>query len=218
MLIALIISLILSLGAIAGALVFFRKRVSQSTSLEGSPLIEKIEKLTAEATELATYQDSYMAREVLVRLQTKTEQLKAELGNETTTLKEIEQKLDGAQKSVESREAHQQEIKSAKQEDETKLETLLQNYEQVSSESMSLEQKLAASLKNLDAIMSDLTLTEDQRAMLENLSSSLTESGNRLRDLLTEYQVINQRLESLKQQHHDLEDEYTKLVEQQLGE
>jgi hypothetical protein len=38
-----------------------------------------------------------------------------------------------------------------------------------------------------------------------------------LRDLIIDYQGLNERLDNLKGQHADLENEYTKLVEQQLG-
>jgi predicted nuclease with TOPRIM domain len=73
-------------------------------------------------------------------------------------------------------------------------------------------------MKSLDAILSELNLTQDQRKHLSDLSETLTSAGGRLRELLTEYQTVKERLDMLTQQHADLEEEYTKLVEQQLGE
>jgi predicted nuclease with TOPRIM domain len=67
-------------------------------------------------------------------------------------------------------------------------------------------------------MLSELQLTLDQRAVLEELNNALISAGSRLRELLTEYSSVNQRIQALQQQLKDLEDEYTKLVEQQLGE
>ena len=78
--------------------------------------------------------------------------------------------------------------------------------------------KLDQIQKSLDNIMAELELTEDQRGLLDELSKALTSAGSNLRDLLMEYEAVKTRLENLRQQHLDLEEEYTKLVEQQLGE
>ncbi|MCB0338546.1 MAG: hypothetical protein KDD53_03030, partial [Bdellovibrionales bacterium] len=75
----------------------------------------------------------------------------------------------------------------------------------------------AESLKELDAIMDELEMTQVQRDIMQSLSNALEASSARMRDLIFEYQQVNERLEQLKAQHLDLEDEYTKLVEQQLG-
>jgi predicted nuclease with TOPRIM domain len=61
-------------------------------------------------------------------------------------------------------------------------------------------------------------MTQSQREMFLGLQSTVEEAGARLRDLLMEYQTVNERLNMLRQQHSDLEEEYTRLVEQQLGE
>ena len=66
--------------------------------------------------------------------------------------------------------------------------------------------------------MNEVQLTDAQKAVLQELSNTLTNSGSVLRDLLTEYESINERLNMLKLQLNDLEDEYTKLVEKQLGQ
>ena len=63
-----------------------------------------------------------------------------------------------------------------------------------------------------------IELTAEQQQVLEELSNTLTEAGSRMRDLLTDYAMVKERLDGLNGQHHDLEEEYTRLVEQQLGE
>jgi chromosome segregation ATPase len=142
----------------------------------------------------------------------------ADLENEKATLVTVEKKLASAQKEVEAKEFQQQEVKAAKEEDENKLAELLSNFKDLSSESIELEQKLAQSMKNLDKILSEINVTEDQRAVLNNLNDSLTSAGSLLRELITESEMVNERLKVLKEQHSDLEEEYTRLVEQQLGE
>ncbi|RIL09567.1 MAG: hypothetical protein DCC75_06225 [Proteobacteria bacterium] len=73
-------------------------------------------------------------------------------------------------------------------------------------------------MKSLDTLTADLQLTPDQKGAFDDLSNGLTAASARLRDLLTEYNTLNERLVNLQQQHLDLEEEYTRLVEQQLGE
>lgn len=146
------------------------------------------------------------------------EEVNSEIANENWRLKEIESKLDNAQKLVEAKESEQQEVKSAREDDERKLAELMESFQSMSDESIALEQRLAASMKNLDQILSELDLNDDQKAMLNELSEALLAAGSRLRDLITEYGNVNERLKALKQQHSELEEEYTKLVEQQLGD
>lgn len=140
------------------------------------------------------------------------------LEGEKARLKEIESKLDTAQKTVEEKETHHQEVKTAKEDEESKLQELLNRYKDISGEAMGLEQRLASSMKNLDSLLSEVQLTAAQRGAFDELENTLSSAGERMRVLLTEYQTVNERLELLQQQHRDLEMEYTRLVEQQLGE
>jgi chromosome segregation ATPase len=195
-----------------------KKKLLSSTVEGKDKLLTSIQESTAAAKALLQYKDSYASKGQLDNVGQLHTSAQTDLEREKNTLKEIETKLSTAQKLVEGKESRQQEIKSARMEDEVKLQELLSNYENLSSEAIALEQKLAASLKNLDSIMDEIELTQDQKGALQELSNSLTAAGARLRDLLTEYEQTNQRLENLRQQHVDLEDEYTKLVEQQLGD
>ena len=73
-------------------------------------------------------------------------------------------------------------------------------------------------MKNLESILGEVTLTDDQKAELDKLNDALSSAGENMRTLITEYESVNERLKMLREQHEDLEEEYTKLVEQQLGE
>jgi putative ABC transport system permease protein len=179
--------------------------------LEVSELDRKIDEIQSQAKDLISKSQADSAQEQL-------ESARAAITAEKSNLAAIERKLDKAQKLVEGKEAIQQELKSGKAEDERKMAELLAGYADISAESVMLEQQLAASMKNLDQIMSEVDMTVDQRSVLQDLSGALTTAGSRLRDLIMEYQQTNERLQALNVQHKDLEEEYTRLVEQQLGD
>jgi chromosome segregation ATPase len=205
-------------GAAYAIMTVLQKTAVASTSGGKDQLIADIDKETELAKSLVQFKDSYGSKQQFTKLEELLRKAAADLEREKGTLREIETKLDVAQKQVGEKETAQQEVKSAKVEDESKLSELLTRHQDLSNEAISLEQKLAQSLKNLDAIMDEVELTQDQRAILQELSSALTAAGSRLRDLISEYGGVNERLDALRQQHLDLEDEYTKLVEQQLGD
>jgi chromosome segregation ATPase len=209
-----------ALGIVLGLVTVFVMR-RRSTGGDPQEIQKAIEDVNAVASQLDGIEEKikqFVPKSQLDDLAAKMEEVKAEMANENWRLKEIEAKLDNSQKLVEDKEYKQQAVKSSKEEDEKKLTELLANYNSISEESIALEQKLAASMKNLDAMMSDIKMTEEQKAVLTALSEALLAAGSRLRELITEYQNVNERLDALKNQHAELEEEYTKLVEQQLGE
>lgn len=203
---------------IAGTYIFMKTRLAGSASSEIAKMAEEVNQAAAELTDVLRGAEQYASKAQFDSVMGQIAEANVNLSKEKDTLKLTENKLDTAQKDVEAKETHHQEMKAAKDEDEARLAELLASYEDISSESISLEQKLASSMKNLDKIMEQLTLTDEQRAALTDLSNSLTSAGSRLRDLLLEYSGVRERLQNLNQQHNDLEEEYTRLVEQQLGE
>jgi chromosome segregation ATPase len=206
-----------------GALIIFGA-IFAAKKLSGGGSSEAIQALTAEATQLEEEIRAMMSRGVafaskaqIDSVENQNREFSENLEKQKALLKEIEQKLETAQKDVETKEGIQQEMKSAKEEDEAKLIEITAKFNNVKSDSISLEQELSSSLKSLDAMMTEVPMTADQRAVFQELSNAITSASSRLRDLITDYQSVNERLENLKLQHQDLEDEYTKLVEQQLG-
>lgn len=200
------------------ATVFLKKAISSGPDPEIGKQLEAINIETVALRDLLKFKDSYASKAQYQKIETLLQAANADFTKEKATLKEIESKLDNSQKLVSEKETQQQEIKSAKLEDENKLNELLTKHEELSNQAIALEQKLAQSMKNLDNLLNELELTQDQKAVLQDMSNSLTSAGARIRELLTEYNGVNERLQMLKQQHLDLEDEYTKLVEQQLGD
>ena len=207
-----------SVGVLGGAFVMLRKKLGGSSAAERAGFLTEITSLTTELEGLRQYEKSYTGVGQLTSLKERLEKIQIELSTQTDALKIVEARLNDAQKIVEGKEAHHQEIKSVRVADEVALQGILARYNDISEESISLEKSLAASMKNLDAMLNELTLTEEQRKLLTELSTALSNAGERLRDLLTEYNTVKERLDSLTEQHAALEEEYTKLVEQQLGE
>ena len=210
-------------AALGTGLVFFTYQYLQksaaATIVEQRKALDKqIASVDAELETLLQYRDSYASAAQYKQLASTLEALRNELEGDKEKLKGLESKLDELQTTVELKESHQQEVKSSRDEDEERLEKLMEDYQAISDESVDLEQQLAQSMRNLDAVMGEVDFTDEHKAMVDELSEALSLAGETLRNLLTDYQAVNERLTLLREQHTDLEDEYTKLVEQQLGE
>ena len=217
------IGLSLVAAAVSAALLvvgglFVRKRLTGDQKDHLIGLVEQVKNINGEISTLQAQSQDLISKGQEENAREQLDSVKAALANEKENLKEIERKLESSQKLVEQKEAVQQDLKSGKLEDEQKMAELMASFEDISAESVSLEQQLANSMKNLDQILAEVQLTTDQKAVLQELQGALTASGARLRDLIMEYQTSNERLEALNSQHKDLEEEYTRLVEQQLGD
>jgi hypothetical protein len=81
---------------------------------------------------------------------------------------------------------------------------------------MSLEHRLADSLQTLDAMYSEVSMTEPQKAMFEELSNAVTLASSQLRDVIVDYESAHERLSILHTRFGELETEYSALIEKQL--
>ena len=213
---ALIFSL-LTAGALIGAIVAYRKFASGGGAAAMKQKNAEIELITDQIKDMIQYENGYASPLQSEQVHLQITELREAFATQSQQLKEIEESLGKAQKAAEEKESRQQEYKTLKEEDEVKLTELLTVYETLSEESVALEQELALSLKNLEEMLAGTNLTAQERDILTEFNDSLLSAGGRLRDLMTEYQVVKERLEGLQGQFKDLEDEYTRLVEQQLG-
>ena len=209
---------LLSAGIIFGAMFLLKKQVATAAGAERESYIKQIPEILAQVENELQKSTSFGSRLQLQRVSELHSTCQADLEKEKEDLKQIETRLDESQKKVEAKESAQQEIKTSREEDDNRLQELMERYGEISQQAMSLEQQLAVSLETLDGLMKEVELTPKQQGVFEELVNALTAAGGRLRDLLTESAAVNERLEQLKQQHKDLEEEYTRLVEQQLGE
>ncbi len=214
---SLIIAVLCAVLIVVGGLII-KKRLTGDQKDHLLRLIEEIKEINRQIDSLQSKSADLISKGQEESAREQLDTAKASLAAEKDNLKEIERKLDSSQKLVEQKEAIQQDLKSGKLEDEQKMAELMASFEDITAESVTLEQQLANSMKNLDQILAEVQLTNDQKAVLQDLSGALTSSGARLRDLIMEYQTSNERLQALQSQHQDLEEEYTRLVEQQLGD
>jgi len=217
MVLALILGVFVSVLAL-GLTFFLKTKLTGSVAKALSDGEQEIRNLHVDFEKIVSGTKDVISQAQLENVQKLNEQAQVAYEAQKNLLKQIEEKLSSAQKNIEEKEAHHQDVKTSKAEDEAKLQALLQKHQALASEAISLEQQLATSLKDLDSLMSSVPMTESQKAAFVLLSESLTESGSRLRDLLTEYKTVHERLEGLQAQLLDLESEYTRLIEQQLGE
>jgi chromosome segregation ATPase len=202
----------------AAAVVFFGARIFHGASRGDTEALRRESARLDEAIHSAVQLPSTQcSREQLTQLQAQTEEFLQAIETQKQVVTELEQRLESAQREIHTKESAQQALKWSKDDDERRLQEVTSAYESYSKQAGSLEQELAASLQNLDLISTQLTASEEQRAIFQELSLTLTQTSERLRELNLEYQSVHQRLEGLKAQHADLEEEYTKLIEQQLS-
>lgn len=190
----------------------------------GSKLKEKLEEKSKQLLESQSALNNEIERsknlissKQIATVQSQIESLEASIAQERAQLAKVEATLSKSQQDVEQRENTHQNQKIAKDDEEEKLNQLLERHETLSAESIELEQGLAEALKNLDKLLSESGMSEDQLGMFKELQTAMEAAGSRLRELIAEYEAVKSRVEMLRQQHLDLEEEYTRLVELQLG-
>lgn len=218
MIVASIILGVLGIIACFGITFFLRGQLTGGVSKALEEGTGKVNKLHSDFNDLLEGADLLGSNKQLETLEAQRDSEAAGLESQRQTLKAIENRLAEAQKQIEEKEAYHQDLKTAKADEEAKLKTLLERYSALSSEAIALEQQVAQSMKDLDSLMSTATLTPEQKAIFTSLSEKLEAAGSRLRDLITEYETVNGRLKTLNDQLLDLENEYTRLIEQQLGD
>jgi chromosome segregation ATPase len=193
------------------------KRLSGGESNEEvAALREEARLLETKIIDLLAAEEDLISNEQLAAIQRKAEDYRATVESQRKARVEIEQKLTSAHADVIAREAAHQEMKAEKRDDEVALQSVMSNYSDISTESVSLERRLAESLKTIDKMSAEISMTEDQRAVFEALSTALTNASAQLRDVIVAHQNVYERLEALRSQYTDLEAEYIKLVELQL--
>lgn len=212
-----IIGIVLACCLTATGGVLARRIIKGSGGSEKNAKLKEIDQITKKLNGLDKYIEAYASPGQLSFVQQQLAEVTASFAKQQEQLKEIEGSLTTAQKSVEQKETQQQELKTLKEEDENKLNQLIANFDNLNSEAESLEQELALSMKNLEDMLANANLTDYEKDILNQFNEAVISAGGRLRDLMTEYSVVKERLEGLQQQFQDLESEYTRLVEQQLG-
>jgi chromosome segregation ATPase len=212
-----IATLLLSLGLPLIAYLLGKRAGASASDTESAALREEAQTLEAQLVEILSEQQKFASKGQIQSLLSQSKTFMSSAHDQKAILTSLVERLDRARTNVQQREAEQQDIRAMKDEDEKVIVQLTSNYAQFSHESVTLEHTLAESLKTLDAMSSEIKLTPDQQAVIQELSNALTSASAQLRDVIVDYQNAHERIESLRLQHRDLENEYTKLVEQQLA-
>jgi chromosome segregation ATPase len=150
------------------------------------------------------------ASESLAKLESAVEASRSEL-------KAIEADLEVLQSEVEGREIKIQSLKGSKEEEAKLLQQIGQEFQLLNSEAEDLRSNLTNSLEDIKKLESELTLTQAQIEQLVEFQNIVTNTVSRLKELSVEGQEVERRLKVLSQQYRSLEEEYTKLVEQQFA-
>lgn len=214
-----LITILIALGSAAGIIfpIYRQSKGGGSETVDMSDLDSKISALDGELESLSINSNDFASKGQVDFIDNQIADIKAAIEAERSLVVEIEDGLKRVQGEVEQKESHQQAMKSSNDDDDTRVQRIIADYQPLTEEAISLEQSLAQSLKDLDSIRSAHKLNPEQNSILQLLSDSFEAAGGRIRDLLTEYETIHRRVSSLQTQKEELEEEYTRLVERQLG-
>ena len=201
----------------AGGILLGKKLSGEESNEQLTLIREESRTLETKIVEALGTNSPQASKGQLSILKKKIEGYRSTIDSQRRERENIEKKLEGAQADVLQRESSHQDIKTAKRDDEVALQEVVSNYNDISTESVSLERRLAESLKSIDKMSAEVALTADQKAVFEALSTALTTASSQLRDVIVAYQNMHERLAALQGQYADLENEYIKLVELQLG-
>ena len=205
-------------GAAALAVAFFIKRkANYGIGQERKELKITLAGIDQDLQSLTKESEKLISRKQLEGIRKRRLALSQEMDTARNLAVELEGKMRAAQKSIKEREAAQSRLKAVEVGEENKIAEIITTYEALNGESIDLERKLAESMKQLDSLEGEAQLTEKQKEALTKLSEVLSSAGERMRELITEYDTINKRILELQQQYLDLEDEFKRLVEQQLS-
>ena len=208
---------LLSAAAIGGFVFYIKMKANAGLGQEKKDLKLTLAGLDQDLISLTKDSEQLISKQQLESIRNRRQELVTQMTEAKSLLKELDSKLKSSQQAVKQSEVEQAKLKAVKVGDENKIAEIITTYESLNGASIALEKKLAESMHQLDTLESEVQMTEKQRESLKKISSALSGAGERMRELITEYDTINKKLIELQQNYLDLEDEYKRLVEQQLS-
>jgi chromosome segregation ATPase len=215
-----IILVVAALLAVAGPIIGYmlgRRLGFQASDDQAAQLREESGQLEAKLVETLSNVDVFASKAQLAFIKSQSETFQQAIREQQAALNTLVERVDKTRVDVQTRENDLQELRAVSEEDQVAITQSLASYSESSAESLSLEQKLAESLRTVDAMANEIQMTTDQQAVFSELSNALTQASAQLRDVIIDYQNANERLSSLHSRFTDLENEYSKLVEEQLA-
>lgn len=215
--ISFVILVAISATTIIGFIFLVKSKANSGIGQERKELKQTLAQLDEDLNVLSKQSEQLISKKQLEGIREKRAKLADQVTEARALLIDLEAKLKTTQDSVKEKEEKQQALKASKLEEESKLADIVASYEVLSGESVKLEKKLAESMQQLDSLENEVQMTEKQKDALHKLSSVLSGAGERMRELITEYEAVHQKVVELQKQYVDLEDEYKRLVEQQIS-
>lgn len=216
-----LVSAVVGLAVLYAALQFGVKLLSKKQSSGASDQITSIDKTinelnTSIEAALSKFSELVSGDELDTLEKTKIE-LNNNLKTIETKLKSLDQALANKQKDVEKAESTHNELKRSKEAAQVLADELKSAKSLLENEHKALESELTQSLTQLETLSSELKINPQAEAGINKIKNSLTNSRTQLNNLIQVYKQGSTRFVNLQAQYHDLEKEFTKLVEKELS-
>jgi len=212
---------IITAGVLSGVLVLMARKVKTGSEEEVprglAKIQEEVQQVEEKLTSLVIDPNEHVSRAQFEYASESLGRLQSAISAARSELKTVEADLDTTQTEVEEREIKIQSLKGSKEEEAKLLLQIGQEFQLLNQEAENLQTNLSDSLENIKKLEGELTLTQEQSDQLAEFQKLVTNTVSRLKELAVEGQEVERRLKVLSQQYRSLEEEYTKLVEQQFA-
>ena len=153
----------------------------------------------------------------LIEVKEREKSINEALEEQQVIFNKLESKLKDMQVKVEGAESAHNSLKKEKEESVNLAAELKDRNVKLDQDNNTLQSELSQSLGQLTLLSSEIKLTPDQEAGFKKLRASVTAANEQLKTLSGTYKRSSGRFTALFAQYSDLEKEFTKLVEKELG-
>ena len=219
----LIIGVSLGLGALLFlALTVASKMIANKASVTGSSaevkLIDSsIDALNKNIEAALSYANNLVPLSNYTELVKKSEEFENNLATERSKLELLDAKLAEIQKKVTIEEQNHSSLKKGREDAIDLATSIREKKSQLEAEQKRLNEELTNSRNQLDVLSNEMNLTPEQEIGLNQIKAALKNSQEQLGSLSQTYKQSSTRFATLHGQYSDLEKEFTKLIEKDLG-
>jgi chromosome segregation ATPase len=196
---------------------FNKKKGGAGTGSQIKESQDKIQQLDQSIESGLTYSEQMIPLEKLKLREQEIAELANQLSREREKLEKLDKQVESLQDTVETEETAHNELKKGKEEAAELAEEIRQNKNRLESEYEQLESELNKSLTEINTLSGEVELTAEQQAACDRVHSTLQNSILQLKTLSEIYSQASTRFSNLENQYLELEAEFTKLVEKELG-
>lgn len=207
-----------ALGTAATWLTFrgLREQVESAGGKEGLEINNEISSVDKAIERSSAHLEKMLSMDELQTISAQHKKVSDELNGEREQIKNFEARLENSQTIVQGQEKRHNELKRGKEEAERLAIELQANMEDLASESVKLQGELQSSKTKMSTLANETTLTEEQKAALQEIQDSLSSVLQQLMDLKQVSDQATERFLGLQTQYDELEQEYRRLVDKEL--